>query len=145
MKLWDLLCEFASRSLRKTRRNLSTATGVRFRSSLSAGRLRLSACSSCGLGDFHQHYAGLFTSVGVDVVVAEEDLGRGFVRGAVLGHAIRTDVDDSGVGLLWLQPCGVRGLRHWTDLRWHHDHVDTAIVSQCLVQLEFELFVLSQL
>ena len=25
------------------------------------------------------------------------------------------------------------------------DHVDTAIVSQCLVQLEFELFVLSQL
>lgn len=142
MQIWELLCEFPSRSHRKTRRNLSTATGVRFRSGLSAGRLRLSACSGYGPGDFRQNHAGLLAGGAVDVIVAEENLGRGLVGSAVLGHIVRADVDGGGVEILdHLDGRGLgMGTRHAVGLTFSclNHEVDTAVVSESLVQLEGE-------
>ena len=127
---------------RKTRRNLSTAAGVRFRLSLSARWLRLSAGSGCGPGGFREHDARLLTGGGVDVVVAEEDLGRGLIGGTVLGHIVSTDVDGRGGGFLYhLDGRGLAvGAAHAVGLTFGSldDQVDAAVVGEGLVQLEGE-------
>ena len=89
-----------------------------------------------------QHGAGLLAGVAVDEVVAEEDLRRGGVGGAVLGHVLRADVDGGGIGLLHELHGGSlgAGAGHTVGLALGglDDEIQAAVVGRLLVQLEGE-------
>ena len=128
--------------IQKALRGLTTAEGEQFRLSPKTGRLVPSTCGSCGPFALGQHGAGLFAGGAVDIVVAEEDLRGGGVRGAVLGHVVSVDVDGGIGGFLNEFDAGGLsvGAGDTVGLAFGglDDQEDAAVVGEGMVELEGE-------